>query len=135
MSGNASNDTKELGQCAELIGSVAKAMALVAPKMTTQARQSWIGLPPAEFAGVLGKMIFLPANHNPSNLVIDCDAAPFIPEGWTVDKHEKGGQVQWEPSKVSLWLASGQQNGGWLWSHDWLGGGFLGGDPAAVPAS
>jgi hypothetical protein len=52
--------------------------------------------------------------------VIDCDAAPFIPEGWTVDKHEKGGQFQWDASKVTLWLVKGQQNGGYVVGNDLL---------------
>lgn len=56
--GNASVH-KELAQCAEFIGSAAKALALVAPKMTTQARQSWIGLSPKEFAKVFEDMVFL----------------------------------------------------------------------------
>lgn len=60
MSGNVSNEVPELNQCSELVGAVAKAMSLVAPKMTKQARQSWIGLPPADFARVLEQQIFLP---------------------------------------------------------------------------
>jgi hypothetical protein len=43
--------------------------------------------------------------------VIDCDADPFTPDGWKVEEHKKGGNVQWDGSKVSLWLANGQQNG------------------------
>ncbi len=62
MSGNVSK-LEELGQCSELVGAVAKAMALVAPKMTKQARQSWIGLPPADFANVLERQIFLPTEN------------------------------------------------------------------------
>jgi hypothetical protein len=46
--------------------------------------------------------------------IIDCDPDPFVPDGWEVVEHVKGGQVQWNPSKVSLWLASGQQNGGYV---------------------
>lgn len=61
--GNASVN-KEIAQCAELVGAGAKALALVAPKMTTQARQSWIGLPPKEFAKVLEDMVFLSSETN-----------------------------------------------------------------------
>ena len=43
--------------------------------------------------------------------VIDCDADPFVPDGWKVEEHQKGGQIQFDPSKVELWLAKGQQNG------------------------
>ncbi len=30
--------------------------------------------------------------------IIDCDAEPFIPEGFTLLSHEKGGTIEWEPS-------------------------------------
>lgn len=43
--------------------------------------------------------------------VIDCDAAPFCPKGWTVEEHRKGGQFEWNPNKVSLYLDESQQNG------------------------
>lgn len=26
-------------------------------------------------------------------IVIDCDADPYVPDGWTVEKHKKGGQL------------------------------------------
>jgi len=44
--------------------------------------------------------------------VIDCDADPFVPDGWSVEEHQKGGSFQWDASKVELWLANGQKNGG-----------------------
>jgi len=43
--------------------------------------------------------------------VIDCDADPFLPEGWKVESHKKGGQLEWDPTKVRLHLSSSQQNG------------------------
>lgn len=46
--------------------------------------------------------------------VIDCDANPFVPNGWKVKEHQKGGQFKWDATKVSLWLADGQKNGEWL---------------------
>lgn len=42
--------------------------------------------------------------------VIDCDADPFLAQGWMVEKHTKGGRFQWDVSKVELWLANGQKN-------------------------
>jgi hypothetical protein len=48
------------------------------------------------------------------NPVIDCDACPFVPDGWKVEEHQKGGSFQWDASKVQLWLAEGQRNGKWL---------------------
>lgn len=43
--------------------------------------------------------------------VIDCDAAPFLPEGWKVESHKKGGSLEWDPTKVKLHLSPNQQNG------------------------
>ncbi len=43
--------------------------------------------------------------------VIDCDADPFLPEGWKVESHKKGGSLEWDPTKVRLHLSPNQQNG------------------------
>jgi len=42
--------------------------------------------------------------------IIDCDADPFIPEGWSVGEHRKGGKFLWSPSSINLFLADGQKN-------------------------
>jgi hypothetical protein len=36
--------------------------------------------------------------------VIDLDADPFVPNCWNVEEHHKGGQFQWDPAKVMLYL-------------------------------
>ena len=45
--------------------------------------------------------------------IINCDANPFIPNGWEVEEHQKSGQFRWnkDAQKDALWLAKGQQNG------------------------
>jgi len=43
--------------------------------------------------------------------LIDCDANPFIPEGWTVEEHKKGGLYKFDPSKISLYLSKKQKKG------------------------
>lgn len=43
--------------------------------------------------------------------VINCDADPHCPDGWTVEEHTKGGQFEWNPDAVSLHLDEGQQDG------------------------
>ena len=43
--------------------------------------------------------------------IIDCNAKPFVPEGWKVVKHIKGGKFEWDPSKILLYLSDGQKNG------------------------
>ncbi len=61
MSGNASKEAmKEVKQIVEFIGSIGKAAALVALKMTVAQRQSWIGMPPEQFARVLANDVFVP---------------------------------------------------------------------------
>ena len=44
-------------------------------------------------------------------VIIDCDSDPFIPDGWTVEEHRKGGQFQWDSAKVSLYLSKRQKGG------------------------
>jgi hypothetical protein len=43
--------------------------------------------------------------------IIDCDADPFVPEGWSVESHKKIGNLEWDPTKVKLHLSLNQQNG------------------------
>lgn len=43
--------------------------------------------------------------------VIDCDADPFVPSGWKVIEHKKGGQLKWDPTKISLYLSKKQRDG------------------------
>lgn len=43
--------------------------------------------------------------------LIDCDAAPFRPDGWSVENHIKGGQLEWNPTRVKLYLAKSQKPG------------------------
>ena len=44
--------------------------------------------------------------------IIDLDKDPLIPwSGYTVEEHRKGGQFEWDPKKVQLFLSKNQQNG------------------------
>lgn len=45
-----------------------------------------------------------------TNHVINLDAKPFVPNGWTVEEHIKGGQLAWDKAKVALHLEPEQQN-------------------------
>ncbi|KKW36868.1 MAG: hypothetical protein UY82_C0009G0001 [Candidatus Uhrbacteria bacterium GW2011_GWC2_53_7] len=40
--------------------------------------------------------------------LIDCDAQPYVPNGWKVEEHRKGGQIEFDPAKVELYLSNGQ---------------------------
>ena len=42
---------------------------------------------------------------------IDCYAAPFIPNYWRVEEHQKGGNFVWDPDAVKLYLADEQKSG------------------------
>lgn len=44
---------------------------------------------------------------------IDCDAAPFLPEGRTVEEHQKGGQMEWDKKAQAkaLYLSENQKDG------------------------
>jgi hypothetical protein len=120
MSGNASHDVNELGQCLEFITAAAKGLALIAPQMTKQARQSWIGVGPETIAELFAKQIFLPSvakAEDSQSIIIDLDADPFVPDGWKVEKHIKGGQFAFDPSAVKLHLDAGQQGGKSIQGH------------------
>ena len=41
--------------------------------------------------------------------LIDCDAAPFIPDGWSVEEHKKGGIWKWGSKKIELFLTKEQK--------------------------
>jgi len=43
--------------------------------------------------------------------VVDCDAKPFVPNGWKVEEHKKGGQLTLDMSKVRLHLSPNQMDG------------------------
>ena len=44
--------------------------------------------------------------------IIDLDADPMIPKDWTVKEHIKGGQFEFDPKRVALYLDEAQQGGG-----------------------
>lgn len=43
--------------------------------------------------------------------LIDLDADPFVPNGWKVEDHQKGGQFKWDAIKVKLHLSKKQKGG------------------------
>jgi hypothetical protein len=43
--------------------------------------------------------------------LIDCDVAPFVPEGWSVVDHKRGGLWKWDPARVFLYLSKKQKKG------------------------
>lgn len=43
--------------------------------------------------------------------IIDCDANPFVPNGWKVEEHQKSGHFKLDISLVQFFRTEGQQNG------------------------
>ena len=43
--------------------------------------------------------------------LIDCDADPFVPEGWEVEEHQKGGQFKFDAARVQFYLSESQLKG------------------------
>lgn len=43
--------------------------------------------------------------------IINCDADPFVPEGWEIAEHIRGGHLKWDPSQIELYLDNGQLRG------------------------
>ncbi len=41
--------------------------------------------------------------------IVDLGAHPFVPSGWKVMNHQKGGQLIWSPEKVKLYLSERQK--------------------------
>ena len=50
--------------------------------------------------------------------LIDTDADPFLPDGWKVEKHQKAGQLEWNPARVKLYLSKHQKGGKYIGGHD-----------------
>ncbi len=42
--------------------------------------------------------------------IINCDADPFIPSGWSVESHTKSGQLAFNPAKIKFYLSPNQQD-------------------------
>ena len=41
--------------------------------------------------------------------IIDMDANPYLPNGWNVEEHRRGGLLKWDPTKVKFRLSKNQQ--------------------------
>ncbi|MEI7513396.1 MAG: hypothetical protein WCJ74_02115 [bacterium] len=55
---------------------------------------------------LLGRAEFKRIEH-----IVDLDADPFVPNGWAVEEHRKGGQWKWNPTSLVLYLSKKQQGG------------------------
>jgi hypothetical protein len=62
--------------------------------------------------------VLLPTKEREEEHVIDCDADPFVPKGWKIEEHQKGGQFKWNSARMELSLDEGQQNGNVIRGHE-----------------
>ena len=43
--------------------------------------------------------------------LINCDENPCLPNGWKVEEHKQGGQLEWNHTRVKLYLSKDQRPG------------------------
>lgn len=92
-------NTLSLGQQANFIAEITKTLPRdINPDVSHDWKQNDKAFIPTSFASC-------------STHLIDLDADPFVPDGWTVEKHQKGGQFKWRTNNVSLHLDKSQKNG------------------------
>jgi hypothetical protein len=51
------------------------------------------------------------AEIKPTENIIDLDANPFCPEGWSVKTHVKGGKWKFDPKQIKLFISNTQIRG------------------------
>jgi hypothetical protein len=52
--------------------------------------------------------------------LVDCDASPFIPQGWTVESHQRSGQFKLGRKSVTFYLSEQQKKGSVISGHEFL---------------
>ncbi len=88
------------------------------PEMAAEIMQGWIENP-SGLKKVLKQALCPPEEVSAgfcvwrvtTRHIVDLDADPFVPEGWKVEEHIKGGQFEFDPSKVVLHLDDEQKGG------------------------
>ncbi|MDP2641422.1 MAG: hypothetical protein Q8P39_02690 [Candidatus Yanofskybacteria bacterium] len=92
-----------IGQFRELSGMVIRCLP---GDMDPSVAQGWIDNPESLRKALREALTPAAKGH-----VIDLDADPFCPNGWTVEKHVKGGKIEWDPARVALYLPEAQRGG------------------------
>lgn len=59
--------------------------------------------------GLRYKLADLIVGAKNDRMLVDLDAGPFVPDGWSVDVHRKGGQIEFDPAKIVLYLSMQQK--------------------------
>lgn len=83
--------------------------------LSTETLRQWNGcsgeIIMALIAKAFGASLDLLPSKDKTERTIDCDVAPFVPDGWKVEEHKKGGQFVFDPAKVKLYLSPNQRGG------------------------
>lgn len=58
------------------------------------------------------------------SLIIDCDAAPRMFNGFLLSSHEKLGNIAFDPNKIGLFITKEQENGFSVIGNDLIGRGW-----------
>lgn len=69
---------------------------------------------------VMNKPASAPEQPQVMTRIIDCDAGPYLPDGWKgVEEHQKGGSFIWdkEAQKNALYIAEAQKQPPWFKGH------------------
>jgi len=69
------------------------------------------------FLGLVRETLLGRAEIKQVEYLVDLDADPFIPEGWKLEEHQKGGKDEYNSVKVELYLSK-KQKSGMIGGHD-----------------
>lgn len=50
--------------------------------------------------------------------IIDCDVMPYVPDGWKIEKQLKGGEIEFDASRITFHLDDGQMEGRTIVGND-----------------
>ncbi len=79
--------------------------------LSAEILKQWNGCPAEIITAVITRAFGTSLELHKPNAVIDCDADPFVPSGWKMEEHKKGGQFVFNPAKVKLHFSPNQQDG------------------------
>jgi hypothetical protein len=78
------------------------------PEIPSDVMQKWIHNP-KELKAALERALYPKSIQKP--LLIDTDVIPFIPYGWSIGEHQKGGLFEWSGESYFLLLTKKQASG------------------------
>lgn len=50
--------------------------------------------------------------------LVDCDAQPYIPDGWRIERHTCRGLIEFDPARIELFQHEKQKKGGTITGDD-----------------